>query len=133
MIKRAFRCCNCETVFANPEIYYETHGLDCPPYERVAVCPKCKSDNYNSFDLAVEKSEVAERLLFSIAAFNRYCEVIKRAFGNSIENENFEEGYENLSEFICEMFSFITADAERKIFTLKNNNDIQNFLLYLKG
>lgn len=39
----AYKCLDCGHVFDNgeQEILYETHGLDCPPYERFSVCPVC--------------------------------------------------------------------------------------------
>ena len=133
MIRKAYRCNSCGKVFSTPQIYYETHNLDSPPYEREAICPKCQSLDFITFEPFVEKSEAAERLLNSIAAFNRYSDIIKNVFGNLSANRDFEEGYETLTEFISEMFSFITVDKEREIFNLKNQNDIQKILLYLKG
>ena len=35
-------CNNCGEVFDEPKIERETHGLDCPPYEAIAVCPHCE-------------------------------------------------------------------------------------------
>lgn len=133
MIKQTFRCNNCQKNFKMPKILYEKHNLDTPPYEKLAVCPKCGSTDFGSFDSAVEKIEVAEKLLTSVAAFNRYFDSIKDIFGSSCKNEDFNEGYEILTEFISEMFSFITVEKEREILNLSDQNDIQGILLYLKG
>lgn len=37
----AFVCVDCGCVFYEPKMIVETHGLDSPPYEIFAVCPKC--------------------------------------------------------------------------------------------
>lgn len=45
--------CNvCENEFTEDELDFviETHGLDTPPYERIAVCPHCGSDDYEEFN-----------------------------------------------------------------------------------
>lgn len=35
-------CCEyCGAHFETPKTLYEKHGLDCPPYEEVPVCPYC--------------------------------------------------------------------------------------------
>lgn len=34
-------CLECFTIFDEPSIQIETHGLDTPPYEKHAVCPYC--------------------------------------------------------------------------------------------
>ena len=57
--KMMYRCNRCGNVFADDEFNFviETHGLDSPPYERIAVCPYCGSDFYeevNEEDLEEE-------------------------------------------------------------------------------
>ena len=39
-----YRCLECGALFDEYEKaeWYETHGLDTPPYERMTGCPKCK-------------------------------------------------------------------------------------------
>ena len=41
-----FRCCECGNLFEEGEqaVWYETHGLDSPPYEKWSGCPVCKGD-----------------------------------------------------------------------------------------
>ena len=36
-----YECHRCGKHFEEPDIITETHGLDSPPYEKVAVCPYC--------------------------------------------------------------------------------------------
>jgi DNA-directed RNA polymerase subunit RPC12/RpoP len=36
-----YECHNCGRRFEEPDIITETHGLESPPYEKVAVCPYC--------------------------------------------------------------------------------------------
>lgn len=133
MIKEVFRCNKCKRVFDVPNFYYEKHRLDTPPYEMVAICPKCNSSEFVSFDSAIEKIEVVERLLISIAAFNRYFDNLKNVFGTLSENKDFSEGYEILTEFIDEMFPFITVNTEKNIFKIKTQNDVERVLLQLIG
>ena len=41
-----YRCCECGNLFEEGEqaVWYETHGLDSPPYETWSGCPICKGD-----------------------------------------------------------------------------------------
>ncbi len=39
-------CHDCNTPFSLPEKITEKHGLNCPPYETISVCPYCKSQNF---------------------------------------------------------------------------------------
>ncbi len=133
MIKQIFRCNTCQKSFRNPKIYYEKHGLATVPYEAVAVCPHCNSDDFIIFDEVIEKIEVAERLLHAVSAFNRYYSNIKDIFGIACENCDFDEGYSILTEFINEIFSFIPVSTEREIFKMHTTNDVKRILLYLKG
>jgi hypothetical protein len=36
-----YECHNCGRRFEEPDFVVERHGLDTPPYEKVAVCPYC--------------------------------------------------------------------------------------------
>ncbi len=133
MIKQSFRCNTCHKAFEMPKIYYEKHGLTTIPYEAVAICPHCNSDDFIIFDKEIEKIEVAERLLYAVSAFNRYYSSVKDMFGIGCKNVDFDEGYSILTEFINEIFSFITVGTEREIFKMHTKNDVEKILLYLKG
>ena len=37
-----YQCHECDRQFEEPDIITEAHGLDTPPYEKIAVCPYCK-------------------------------------------------------------------------------------------
>lgn len=41
-----FICNECGEIFDEPKIVRETHGLDCPPYEEIAVCPCCEDTDF---------------------------------------------------------------------------------------
>ena len=36
-----YRCTDCGKKFEEVKTVYERHGLDTPPYEKIAVCPSC--------------------------------------------------------------------------------------------
>lgn len=38
-----YECFECERHFEEPDFIVEKHGLDTPPYEKLAACPYCKS------------------------------------------------------------------------------------------
>lgn len=53
-------CESCEGEFEEAETVIETHGLDTPPYEKIAVCPYCGADDFkeiNEYDLEEEIDE----------------------------------------------------------------------------
>ena len=37
-----YQCHECDRRFEEPDFVIERHGLDTPPYEKIAVCPYCK-------------------------------------------------------------------------------------------
>ena len=37
-----YQCHECDRRFEEPDFITEKHGLDTPPYEKIAVCPYCK-------------------------------------------------------------------------------------------
>ncbi len=41
-----YHCLSCESGFKTPILLYEKHNLKDPPYERIYVCPICKSTDY---------------------------------------------------------------------------------------
>ena len=40
----AYKCCDCGHIFEDGEeaVWYDTHGLERPPYEKMSGCPICK-------------------------------------------------------------------------------------------
>ena len=42
-----YECTDCGQRFEKPAYYYEKHGLDTPPYEKIAVCPTCKGSHFH--------------------------------------------------------------------------------------
>lgn len=45
-----YKCYNCNNEFIEPTTVYETHGLDCPPYEEFGCCPHCRSDDFEKLE-----------------------------------------------------------------------------------
>lgn len=41
-----FVCLNCKSEFNDQKCISERHGLDTPPYETLAVCPYCGSEDF---------------------------------------------------------------------------------------
>lgn len=42
-----YQCRDCGYRFEYTASVFERHGLDNPPYERIAVCPNCKSTDFS--------------------------------------------------------------------------------------
>lgn len=40
-----YLCQNCGAVFEVPDVVFERHGLDTPPYEALLVCPSCRDSD----------------------------------------------------------------------------------------
>ena len=133
MKNKRFFCNGCNRYFDEAKIYCETHGLDNPPYERVAVCPRCDSDDFIKFEPCIEKLEVAERLLTAVKSFNLHIGSLEDVFGIEMKNCELTDGVEMLIEFICEMFDFLNVDKVKKIFDMTTDNDLQGILKFLKG
>ncbi len=133
MNSEKFFCNRCHKMFSAPEFYNEKHGLDAPPYERIAVCPKCSSDDFLRFDTLIEKIEIAEKLLPVIMQLNRYIDAIRDVFGIHIKNDDLLDGLEILAECIGEMFCFIDIDMQKKVFEMRSEKELNKILMYLKG
>lgn len=133
MKSERFFCKKCDRFFDTAQIYEEKHGLDAPPYERIAVCPICRGDDFLKFDTVIEKMDVAEKLLPAVMHLNRYINALKDIFGADIINIDLSEGVETVAEFICEIFDFMDVDTQRKILNMNNEKDADKILMYLKG
>lgn len=44
-----YYCKDCKSKFENFKTATERHGLDCPPYEKIDVCPYCMSENIEEY------------------------------------------------------------------------------------
>lgn len=132
-ISRKFRCSGCDTYFDSVKIYEEKHGLDAPPYEKRAVCPKCGGDDFNEFVFKIEKLEVVEQLLSAMMHLNIYRNDLSDIFGDRINNINFSEAIDILYELIIEMFDFISINMQKKLLNCTTRNDFERIIKYLKG
>lgn len=128
-----YRCNQCEKIFNTADFYFEKHNLDSPPYERIAVCPYCGNDDFEKYDINIEKIDVAEKILPAIAALNRYWSGIKDVFGNDCINDEFSEVFYELCEFVSELFPFLSVEKEKQIINMHSENDIEKILVYLRG
>lgn len=133
MRNERFFCNRCHRIFISPEFYDEKHGLDNPPFERVAVCPVCRGDDFLKFDAAVEKYDVVEKILPAVMHLNKHIGELRDVFGDGIRNENLFCGVEMIVEMIGEMFVFFEADMQRKILKLDNDRELKEILMYLRG
>lgn len=57
-----YKCVDCGHKFDTPSVRYETHGLDCPPYEAWSTCPRCGGDfeEYTPDRVAVFKQTIRD-------------------------------------------------------------------------
>lgn len=133
MINTNFICKDCRHQFNIPDVYTEKHNLDCAPYERVTICPKCKSENFIEFNAFVEKNDVAEQMLNVILMLNRCINDIKNVFGDNIKSRDLFESVGLLADYIAEMFDFIPQKIGRKILNLDTQKQLEQLISYLRG
>ncbi len=133
MKSERFFCKRCRRYFDAPRFYNEKHGIDNPPYERLAVCPLCDGDDFLKFSYVIEKIEVAEKLLPAIMHFNRYLNALKDIFGDKFKNTDLSDGVELTAELVCEMFDFFDVDIQRKILNVDDDKELNRILICLKG
>lgn len=133
MRSEKFFCNRCKRYFDEMKIYEERHGLDTPPYERVAVCPECNGDDYFKFDCLIEKQDVAEKLLPIIMKLNRFYKSLTDIFGKNILNSDLSDSVEMSVELIVEMFDFLDIDIQKRILNMGNNAEMERIFMYLKG
>ena len=133
MKNERFFCEGCHKYFDEAKFYYEKHGQDSPPYEKIAVCPICNGDNFLVFNTSVEKIDIAEKLLPAIKNFNLYIENLKNIFGDNIKNNVLFDGIEIVVELISELYDFLGVDMQRKILKMTDDKEMYKVLMYLKG
>lgn len=46
-------CNNCGRTFNEPEIYFERHGPDSPPYEEFGMCPGCECGDFEEAEYCI--------------------------------------------------------------------------------
>lgn len=127
-----FRCDNCKRRFRDAHIVEETHGLDTPPYERVAVCPFCESTDFNEFDPSVEKIEVAQKLLEIILGLNRYTTALKDIYGAQMSNSDLENALGTAAEYISELYDFLPSSVDNAIIHVSSESEAQRILKFLE-
>ncbi len=133
MKSERFFCKKCNKFFNEAKLYDELHGLDSPPYERVAVCPNCEDDGFVKFEFMVEKIEIAEKILPVIMYLNRYVNALKNVFGERIKNFDVDDSLEILIETLLELFDFCDKDTERKMFEMCSDSELRRILMIFKG
>ncbi len=47
-----YYCNDCKSKFEKPLIKAESHSLTCPPFEKVYLCPFCKTTNFEEMEIA---------------------------------------------------------------------------------
>lgn len=78
-----YYCNDCGYEFCEPEIQFEMHGLTSPPYEKLSVCPACKSGSIS------EKIKTHCRCCGARLAKEdtEYCSNICREKGEKLRNK----------------------------------------------
>lgn len=133
MKNNCFYCKNCQTVFNTPKYYFEKHGFDAPPYEKIAICPKCEVDNFFEFNTTIEKNEVVEGFLPALMYLNRHINNLQDLLGVEIKNNDLSTAVEIMAESIIKMFEFVDGNIQKKILLMDNENELQKILMYLTG
>ncbi len=131
MIDSGFICECCKKKFCVSDYCVGAHGLDSPPYEKIAICPYCGSAEFFEFDFGIEKAEVASVLMSTITKLNRCSNLIKSVFGEGGVNKDLSESISELSEFIYEMFDYIPTKIERRILNCDTDKECECILMYL--
>ena len=128
MSREKFFCKDCNKYFFNPKYYYEQHGLDTPPYERVAVCPVCGGDDFIEFESLVDKVEVAQKLLPAIMMLNKFSNEITCSDTSALN-----EAIASIVELVCEMFEFFDYEMQNKVAMVDNELELEEILMFLDG
>lgn len=130
-----YRCKNsdCGQIFDEFQTVKERHGLDCPPYESIAVCPYCKSADISEINPMTRKITVAERLLKIISHINRYTAAIEDIYGNQASNSDLDGALSEAAEFISELYEFLPEDADKAVMRVCGESDVIRVINYLDG
>lgn len=128
-----FYCTECNKYFDEPIFYEERHGLDSPPYERVAICPHCKSTDFEKIEILIDKYEMMEALLPALMYINRYINSIRDIFGININNNDLNDAVDIIVEKICEMYDFLESDIQSELFDMSTEYDLEKMLMRFNG
>ena len=124
MKNNCFYCKNCQTVFNTPKYYFEKHGFDAPPYEKIAICPKCEVDNFFEFNTTIEKNEVVEGFLPALMYLNRHINNLQDLLGVEIKNNDFDKN--KISEFRKTQFNATDGEASKRVVDFLLNDGGKN-------
>ena len=133
MSSERFFCNRCKKFFKTPNYYFENHGLDEPPYERVPICSRCGSNDFVMHKCFVEKIDIAERMLAAVMYLNKYWNALKDIYGLSFKNDELTNSIEILTEAVIEMYEFLDSKQQIKIFNICSEDELQRILIDLKG
>lgn len=133
MISKKFFCKDCARYFDKPKYCEEKHGLGSPPYERIAICPICESDNFCEFEIFIEKYDVAEKLLPVVMQLNIFLNLLKDIFGKDIKTENLTSSIEIICELVSEMYDFLDTNIQKKVLKMDNYEKLNRVLKYIEG
>ncbi len=133
MSSERFYCTECNRYFDEPLFYEERHGLDAPPYERVVVCPYCKSADFEKIETVIDKYEMMEALLPALMYINRYINSIKDVFGFNINNNDLNDAVDIMVEKMCEMYDFLKFDIQSELLDMCTEYDLEKMLMRFNG
>lgn len=128
-----FYCTECKRYFDETAFYEERHGLNAPPYERVAICPHCKSTDFEKIEILIDKFEMMEALLPALMYINRYMNSIRDVFGLNINNNDLNDAVDIIVEKICEMYDFLESDIQSELFDMSTEYDLEKMLMRFNG
>ena len=118
--------------FGEVALLEETHGLDCPPYERIAVCPHCRSTDFVEYNPSIERLDVAAALLPALACLNRYWDSIVDMYGPGAENDDFKSGTSIINDFLSEAFEYMPDTFIDAAVNVRGDEDVQRLISYLE-
>lgn len=107
-----YYCTDCKKKFFDPKIYFERHGLDSPPYEKIMLCPYCESEDIayiearhckccgarlsydNKGDYCNKACETRGKRLFELEAKRRKLRLVSPLYAavRAVEEYNKEHG-----------------------------------------
>ena len=69
-----FICTECNSVFEEPELWEETHGLNTPPYEQWYGCPYCSGSYIETYKCDCCENWITTDVYVKTKDDKRYCD-----------------------------------------------------------
>ena len=118
-----YKCNNkkCGHIFEYAHTVKEIHNMNIPPFERIAVCPNCGSDDFSEIrnvDKRIDKIDVAQTVIPALAWLHNFRDRLLESTGIPIDSDNdLNDNIWKLQDMLIDM---VDPDTDKFIYSMRS-------------